>query len=535
MTEYPNPLIPGFNPDPSVVKVGDDYYIVTSTFEYLPGIPVYHSTDFVTWSQIGNVITRMEQAELENVVTAGGVWAPTIRYRDGLFYVIVTIAMGRGCMLYTATDPAGRWSDGIVLEGIEGIDPDLNWDDEGTAYVTFSGLITKGPDLGKHLGIQQVKVDLVKGVALEEPRSLWAGTGLKFPEAPHLYRRGEFWYLMIAEGGTERGHGESIARGTSPEGPFEGFAGNPFLSARSTNRPIQNTGHGDLVETPDGQTSIVLLGMRPRGGTQAFSALGRETFVSSIEWVDGWPVAQPVVLRPRAGSTSYALTFGGEGAGVGSVSAGAASGLTPTPTPAPDAAPVPVLDDGWLAIRRETTSVASLTARPGWLVIDADGSTLDDPSPTFVGRRQLNQTAAFTTVVDAAGGTGGLAARYDEDHHYEIEVTGSEAGGEAGNRIVARARLSGFEQTFEATLPAGPVTLHLDSVNTGGGFSPRAMSSDRVLLWASVGDAVVHLADLDGRYLTAETAASFTGRVVGLYATAGRVAFSSFDYVGSED
>ncbi len=258
---YPNPLIPGFNPDPSVVRVGDDFYIVTSTFEYLPGLPVYHSTDFVEWTRIGNVITRDEQAGLAQVPTAGGVWAPTIRHRDGVFHVIVTIAMGRGCVLYTATDPAGPWSTGMPLPGVTGIDPDLAWADDGTAIVTFSGLHTTGDDLGAHHGIQQVRVDLTTGEALEEPRSLWSGTGLKFPEAPHLYRRDGHWYLLIAEGGTERGHSVSVARSSSPYGPFEPHPANPLLSARSTSRPVQNTGHGDLVETPDGGTALVLLGL----------------------------------------------------------------------------------------------------------------------------------------------------------------------------------------------------------------------------------------------------------------------------------
>jgi beta-xylosidase len=190
----PNPLIPGFNPDPSVVRVDGVYYLVTSTFEYLPGIPVYRSTDLHTWEQIGNVATRPEQVGVGGVATGGGVWAPTIRFHDGLFHVIVTIAMSRrGCVVFTATDPAGPWSDGTTIEGIDGIDPDLSWDDEGTACITFSGLVTHGEGAGAHHGIQQVRVDLTAGRALEEPRSLWSGTGLKFPEAPHLYRRGEQW------------------------------------------------------------------------------------------------------------------------------------------------------------------------------------------------------------------------------------------------------------------------------------------------------------------------------------------------------
>jgi xylan 1,4-beta-xylosidase len=256
---FPNPLIPGFNPDPSVVLADGVYYLVTSTFEYLPGIPVYRSADLATWTHIGNVATRPEQAGVDDVATGGGT--------------------------------------GHDLRG--GIDPDLAWDDDGTAYVTFSGLYTSGEQVGQHLGIQQVRVDLAAGKALEPPRSLWSGTGLKFPEAPHLYHRGDCWYLVIAEGGTERGHGVSVARGPSPEGPFEGHPANPVLSARSTSRPIQNTGHADLVATPDGGTALVLLGVRPLGLTQAFSPLGRETFITPVSWSGGWPQPEPVLLAPH--------------------------------------------------------------------------------------------------------------------------------------------------------------------------------------------------------------------------------------------
>ena len=218
-----------------MVLVDGVYYLATSTFEYLPGLPIYRSTDLVEWTHIGNVATRPEQVAVDDAPTGGGVWAPTIRHRDGVFYLIVTIAMSpRGCVVFTATDPAGPWSDGTTIDGVGGIDPDLAWDEDGNAYVTYSGLVTFGEDLGKHLGIQQVRVDLEAGKAMEEPRSLWSGTGLKFPEAPHVYQRGEHWYLMIAEGGTERGHGVSFARGPSIEGPFESHPGNPLLSARST-------------------------------------------------------------------------------------------------------------------------------------------------------------------------------------------------------------------------------------------------------------------------------------------------------------
>jgi xylan 1,4-beta-xylosidase len=493
----PNPLISGFNPDPSIVTVDGAYYLVTSTFEYLPGIPIYRSTDFVTWAQIGNVATRPEQVGVEDVLTGGGVWAPTIRHRDGVFYVIVTIAMSpRGCVVFTAADPAGPWSDGTTIEGVDGIDPDLAWDSDGTAYVTFSGLHTSGPEMGKHLGIQQVRVDLDAGKALEEPRSLWSGTGLKFPEAPHLYRRGEHWYLMIAEGGTERGHGVSIARGPSPEGPFEGHPANPVLSARSTSRPIQNTGHADLVETPNGGSALVMLGMRPLGMTQSFSPLGRETFVTPVSWVDGWPRPEPVELAPSDGVVETDFDF---------------------------ADPSALDDPGWLAVRTPPSAVASLTS--GRLTITGDRG-LDDPHPQFVGRRQLHLTASVSTTVDASAGSGGLALRYDE-HHFVCLEAQSEGG---TTTITARAQVAGLAQAWQVTLPAGEVELRMEIAPATPGFNTAAMGGDRIRLLA--GDTLI--TELDGRYWTAETAASFTGRVIGLYAADGTVTFAYFRYRGTE-
>ena len=149
-----------------MVLVDGTYYLATSTFEYLPGLPIYRSTDLVEWTHIGNVATRPEQVAVGDAPTGGGVWAPTIRHHDGVFYLIVTVAMSpRGCVVFTATDPAGPWSDGTSIDGVGGIDPDLAWDEDGHAYVTYSGLVTFGEDLGKHLGIQQVRVDLEAGKA----------------------------------------------------------------------------------------------------------------------------------------------------------------------------------------------------------------------------------------------------------------------------------------------------------------------------------------------------------------------------------
>ena len=322
-----NPILPGFNPDPSVVRVDGVYYLVTSTFEYLPGMPVYRSEDLEDWTLIGHVATREEQIGIRHSPTPGGVFAPTIRFHDGRFHVIVSVMFNaRGCVVFTAERPEGPWSDGVEIPAVDGIDPDLAWDDDGVAYVTYAVM-------GQ--GIRQVRVDLETGEALSEPRPLWSGTGLHAPEGPHLYRRGDDWYLLIAEGGTERGHTVAIARGTSPEGPFEGFAGNPILTARSTSSAVQNVGHADLVEAPDGGTAMVALGVRPGGFTRSFSPLGRETFLTRVEWVDGWPHVEPIVVAPGGGEVVEVLDTS-----------------------------VPLERSGWIAVRQTPSEVATIDAGP---------------------------------------------------------------------------------------------------------------------------------------------------------------------------
>jgi xylan 1,4-beta-xylosidase len=500
-----NPAVPGFHPDPSVVRVGGDYWLACSSFEYFPGIPLFHSTDAEHWEPAGHVVTRPGQLALEAVPTGGGAWAPTIRFHEGRFWVTVVDAMGRGPLLFTAEDPRGPWSDGLVLEGVDGIDHDIAWDAAGTCYVTYSGLILGGPEVGRHLGIQQVRMDTTTGRALEAPRSLWSGTGLKFPEAPHLHEIGGTWYLMIAEGGTERGHGVSIARGPSPEGPFEGAPRNPVYSHRSTNHPVQNAGHGDLVRTDDGWR-MVLLGTRPAGMTQAFAPMGRETFATRVDWVDGWPGVERFGLSPAAPYAETVTTF--------------------------DEPP----GDEWLSVRDAARDwvvtadgVLRITADPS-LPPDGDGGVpvaMDAQRPRFLGRRQQHTASRLAAVIDPGDGIGGLAVRYDEWHHYDIE---------AGRGVVrARVRLDQLEHTWVVPAPAGGLLLWIETVPpVAGGFDPGGMTCDNVRLGFGEGDSRTVVAEMDGRYLTSDTTASFTGRVYGPYAAAGTVAVRRIVYGGGD-
>ncbi|GAB3808543.1 glycoside hydrolase family 43 protein [Humibacter antri] len=495
----PNPLIPGFNPDPSVVKVGDDYYLATSTFEYLPGMPIYHSRDFITWTQIGNVAARPGQVDVENSPTVTGVYAPTLRHHDGEFHLIVTDVMGRGMVHYTAQDAAGPWSDGDVVLDVDGIpvngiDPDIAWDEAGTCYITYSGLLTDTTGMTGHQGIAQFRVDLATHRAAEPVRSMWSGTGGKFPEAPHLYQHDGHWYLLIAEGGTERGHSVSIARGDSPMGPFASAPGNPLLTARGTDLPVQNTGHGDLVVGPDGQWLIVLLGVRARGASQMFGALGRETFVTTVRWENGWPVFDKVELNPRP-----AFGFRDEF----------------------DAAS---FDDAWIGVRRFTGDIASLSERAGWAVLRAgEEGGMYRTRPDFIGRRQLHHTMTTMAKLDVSEGVGGLVVRYAEGFHYEVEA--------GGGRIIARAVIPGFVNEQAVSFEGAEVQLLLRSVPAKeAGLS--IASCDGIQLGYVLGGEEHILATVDARYLSMEVATSFTGRVIGVYAARGTIAVDWFDYQG---
>ena len=288
-TSLKNPLIPGFYPDPSICRVKDDFYMVTSSFVFYPGIPIFHSKDLMNWTQIGYVLNRPGQLPLDPEITSGGIFAPTIRYHDGIFYVIVTnVAIGN--FIVTAKTPEGPWSDPHWIDGAEGIDPSLFWDDDGKAYYTgTTGFGSKTP------GIWISEIDLTDFCLVGEKTHLWSGAliGCHSPEAPHIYKKDGLYYLMIAEGGTEVYHAVTIARSSNVLGPYKGYSGNPILTHRhlGTRYSITNVGHGDLIELKDGSWYIVTLASRIYGGYH--KNMGRETFVAPVEWENGWPVVSP--------------------------------------------------------------------------------------------------------------------------------------------------------------------------------------------------------------------------------------------------
>lgn len=288
-----NPILRGFHPDPSICRVGEDYYLVTSTFSYFPGVPVYHSRDLAHWRQIGHVLERKEQLHVTYEDISAGIFAPTIRWHEGIFYLITTNMTTGENFFCTATDPAGPWSNPVVLEGAGGIDPSLFWDEDGTAYYTGTAP-WNDPRFPEHC-IVCGEIDLNTGRVVGDMWSIGSGYAkdAPFPEGPHLYRRDGWYYLLIAEGGTQHDHAITVSRSKSLRGPFEQCPHNPVLTHRhlGKNYPVCNVGHGDLVECQDGSWYAVCLGSRLVAGYH--KPLGRETFLVPVTWEDDWPVFSP--------------------------------------------------------------------------------------------------------------------------------------------------------------------------------------------------------------------------------------------------
>jgi alpha-N-arabinofuranosidase len=497
---YRNPVIPGFYPDPTICRVGRDYYLATSSFEYFPGVPLFHSRDLVDWAPIGHCLTRPEQLPLAGCRASGGIFAPTLRHHAGRFYMVTTNVTGGGHFYVHADDPAGPWSDPIWIDtGLLGIDPDLFWDDDGTCYFTATS--------GR--GIVTCPLDMATGKALAEPCSVWNGSGGQHPEAPHLFKINGLYYLQLAEGGTERGHMVTIARSASLDGPWEPCPHNPILSHRSTDRPIQSTGHADMVQAHDGSWWMVFLGTRPHGVYPTFHNLGRETNLAPVRWTeDGWPVV-------------------GEG-GLADLQSELPAIAQQAPTRwdrvVEDTFETEALAFHWNHLRNPDPARYSLSQLPGFLRLWGAAPHLGAlDSPTWVGRRQqhheMTATARLHFQPQTEGEEAGLSVLMNDRHRIEIAVAR-----EGGARVVLARRTIGSLTVVTARqeLPSdGPVELtiaaatpHVEGARARWGGEPVYQMSCAV-----DGGAPVRLDAAEMRYLATEVAGGFTGVYLGMYAT----------------
>lgn len=502
--KFRNPVIPGFHPDPSICRVGEDFFLVNSSFEFFPGVPIFHSRDLAHWQQIGHVLTRPSQLPLTGARASGGIYAPSLRHHAGLYYMITTNVDGGGHFYVTSPSPAGPWSEPVWLPG-GGIDPSLFFDDDDTCYFTYTD----------DTSIQQAIIEPSTGRLLTPPRPIWQGTGGMHPEGPHLYKIGGVYYLLIAEGGTEYGHMVTLARSASPWGPWEACPGNPILTHRSRLSPIQGCGHADLVDDANGQWWLVFLAFRPLGYYPCYN-LGRETFLAPVTWTsDGWPVVnhgQLIELEMDA----------------------------PLPSGKPLEA-APTLDDFvteqpgyvWNYLRNPDPEDYDTQRRPGWISLRCSAAGLDDAaSPAWLGRRQEHHRCSALTLIDfdpeEEREEAGLTAYMNPTHHYEIGLTRRK-----GRRMLFVRRRIGrlAAYTLMRPVPAGRLVLGI-----------RADTQEYHFGWGLDGGEMEWLyeADAERNYLTTEVAGGFTGVYLAIFASGGgqpsgnRADFDWFDYRGED-
>lgn len=473
--KYKNPVIRGFYPDPSVCRANGKYYLAASSFHYFPGVPLFESQDLINWTQVGYVLTRKSQVMLEGLPSSGGVFAPTLRFHEGRFYVVTTNATTQQNFYVYADDIHGPWSDPVSIDQ-GGIDPSLLFDN-GRTYFISNGEADDGQG-----GITQCEIDIRTGEKLTSSRCIWKGTGGRCLEAPHMYHIGNDYYLFAAEGGTEYGHMVVCARGRSVWGPFENYPGNPVLTNRNRFPTIlQGIGHGDLVQDDDGGWHILTLGFRQIHPWQAHHTLGREVLLHPLQLrEDGWFTAgkgyaeeeyeMPGDFRQER---KQVYTFENTR-----------------------------WDVDWCYLRHPDEKNYHLMKDS--LVLHGSSVTLDEAaSPTFIGLRQKDFDMELSVEATVDGGEGGVTVYMSELEHYDLSVRRGKDGFEA----VLRLNIGGIRhEQGVVQLSSGRARLLIRSDSETYHFFMNDGSEEHCL-----GHGM-------SKYLSSEVSGGFTGVMLGLYA-----------------
>ncbi|WP_170145500.1 glycoside hydrolase family 43 protein [Salinimonas sediminis] len=469
---YTNPIIPGFYSDPSVVRVGDDYYLTTSTFEYFPALPIFHSRDLVNWQQIGHVVERPEQLP-EGV----DIYAPTLRFHDGTFYLITTNINRGGNVIMHAQNPAGPWSDAVWID-LPGIDPDLFFDDDGKVY-----------SIGSDFELAQINPQTGEIISRSGP--VWATTGGRYAEAPHLYKKDGWYYLLAAEGGTEEAHSVTIARSHKISGPYYSNPANPILThvnRAGQQNPIQGVGHGDLVEDHTGRWWLLFHGYRTviEGGVH--HTLGRETMLAPVSWpAFGWPQ-----INGNGTVTPTMQT--------------ATLPLKPIATAARSTDFTAPLGLAWNYVQYPAPERYRLDEQAGTLTLNATAGVLENPGsqPTFIGQRVTDPyfTATATlTFTPAAHEQAGLTL-LNNGAHFDIMLVN--VAGEINAQAILR--FGEVEHRSKAVPLAGDTT---NLVIKG--------RRDHYEFGVIEDNQYQKLETVSARYISSETVGGFTGTYIGLY------------------
>lgn len=529
--KYNNPILAGFYPDPSICRAGSDYYLVNSSFSFFPGLPLFHSKDLVNWKQIGNALDRNTQLPLSGASVSGGLFAPTIRYYRGVFYIICTNVSHGGNFIITAKDATGPWSDPVYLPDVNGIDPSLFFDDNGKAYIVYNSIPPDNKSLYNghrtiriiEYNVQQKKTMggnkiIVNGGTDIESHPVWI-------EGPHLYKINKWYYLMCAQGGTAEQHSEVVFRSKNAKGPFMPYSDNPILTQRdldsSRKYPITSTGHADLVETPDGRWYSVFLGCRPY--EKGYYNTGRETFMVPVCWRNGWPVIMP---KHSPIKYQYPVPF--------SKTKKIVSRFNGNYHIKEDF-DNNVLSYRFVMLRDPQVDLYHLS--DGFLQLSLKAETVaGSGNPAFIGFRQAHSRCWAATRVSfsakSASEMAGLLAFQNEQHYYFL------CKSLLDNKPVIALFRSATSQPDKEELIAsaalendGPLELKIVSDNDIYDFYYAEQTDRWKLLKAKV----------DARYLSTETAGGFVGCMLAMYATSkgtvsdNKALYDWFEYQGHDD
>lgn len=510
-----NPVLPGFYPDPSICRAGDDYYIVNSSFGFFPGIPIFHSKDLSNWKQIGHVLDRPSQLDLTDEWLSAGLYAPSIRYNKGTFYLINTFMGAKegkqgGNFYVTAQNPAGPWSDPVWLNDIEGIDPSFFFDKDGKAYVINNGPVADGkPRYSGHRSVWLQEFDLKTKKAIgKRVELLNAGidpsTNPIWIEGPHLFKKDGYYYLLCAEGGTGVEHREVILRSKSIWGPYEVGENNPILTQMGLPDdrldPITCTGHADFVETPEGDWVAIFLACQPY--EDGHFNTGRQTFILPVEWKKGkWPM---ILKRGKTVPVEVSLPLNPDKNLVS---------FSDYSVNWKDSFDNPILNFEWNFIRTPKDKWHNI--KNGKLIINTRSISIDEVgNPSFIGRRLQHFKAEFSTSVSLSEGKGrykgrtmeaGVVAFQNEEFFYKM-VLERDAGNyflklSSATEEFENIQLNGFKSSQSVFLKMRTIENELYALYSLDGKN-----------WKPLGD------ELDAKHLSTKTAGGYIGAYFGLYA-----------------
>jgi alpha-N-arabinofuranosidase len=513
--QYRNPIVQGFYPDPSVTRVGKDYYLVNSTFAWFPGLPVHHSTDLVHWEQIGNALDRPGMLDFKRLGLSRAVFAPAITHHDGLFYILNTCVDCGGNFLITAKDPKGPWSDPVWLPEVGGIDASLFFDEgDGRAWIVNNDNPPGPAEYQGHRAIWIQEYD-PKSQKTIGPRSVLLDKGVDpstkpiWPEGPHILKKDGWYYLVAAEGGTAEGHSQVVLRSKAATGPYVPYKDNPILTQRGLPKdrplPITSAGHADIVDAPDGSWWATFLAVRPYGDDTYNT--GRETFLLPVEWKDGWPVILPagetipyVKAAPKLPAPSKN---------------GMKAPRTSGPFRAAETFAGPELPNSWMTMRIPTSRWWSV--KGGLLNIEARAAKIgDNDQPSVWARRQQHMNATVSTTMrfepKADGDKAGLVAVQNDDFYWFVGLVRN--GGKTLVRVEKRADKG--DPVDGVVVAEKPVSL-----DKGQGLNLKITARGGALDFAygtTPGTWETLKADADGTTLSTKVAGGFVGTMLGVYA-----------------